>query len=500
MRKRLLFAFIIFAFVAIAALEIPLGNAMSQRNRQDAFNQLQSASSSLGLVISSELESKGHVLQLLEQYQRQTGNYVVVLNGDTIQFSSGREATEEVYDKGVLGLLPKAEKGSFVISMSDSDRDGNYLYSFVPLEQIAKIGLHQVLIVAESSSVLNNTIDHDWLLLFGIGIFVLIVAIVAGIIISQSFSGPIVAIRDGVKLIGQGDISYRLREIKGPKEIKDLSKSVNQMADQIDDLIKAQTEFIADASHQLRSPLTALRLRYENLVRQSRDCDANVLFAVGEELDRLTFLVDELLVLARFDTVVRTVQSIDLVAVIEKQVLLWTALCEEKNIHLTFHTEVSDRPFVRAGPGEIEQIFDNLISNAINVSPPDSVISVSIDYPWSAESPLLQDTVELHIKDNGPGMTAEDLEMAFRRFWRGSDTSYQGSGLGLSVVAKLARQIGAVCRLDSPPGKGLDAIVIFDVVDGNLPDYQSHSNVVDGEKSEAGKVNLVRKISAYFKH
>jgi|GEM_PF-1410446 len=495
MRRRLLIAFIAFAVLAIAALEIPLGNTMSQRNRQDAFNQLQSTSSSLGLIISSALEARANVSEIIAHYQKQTGNYLAVFRESKIEFASSTEAAEEIYDKGVLALLSKAEKGSFVVSMDDSDHDGNYLYSFVPMEQLTPKGSHEVLIVGESSAALDGIINHEWLLLSGIGILVLLIALMAAIVISRSFSKPIISIRDGVKLIGTENISYRLEGIKGPSEINELSQSINQMAEQIANLLQTQTDFIADASHQLRSPLTALRLRYENLLRQNENCDANVLSSVGEELDRLTFLVDELLVLARSDTAQRVVQNLDLVDIIEKQVILWTALCEEKKIRLHFVEENNYRPFVSAALGEIEQVFNNLISNAVNVSPADSEIKVLIKRNNNSSA---ENIAELHIEDNGPGMAEEEIKMAFHRFWRSPGSAYHGSGLGLSVVEKLVKQFGATCELDTRAEGGMDAVVRFPTNPDPFSGPETQ-NIGVSREAYVQKNNLFSKLSGYIK-
>ncbi len=233
------------------------------------------------------------------------------------------------------------------------------------------------------------------------------------------------------------------------------------MAQRLDAVLSDQRRFVADASHQLRTPLTALRLRLENLQSDlaaddrgdtDGDPDAHAVEALERaigETERLTELVSNLLHLARADDQPAT-SIVDLGALVRDRVDTWTASADERGVELR-HRSGDRSILVRCIPGAIEQILDNLLDNALAVAPPGSSIDVEIGR-------IAAGSVELRVLDHGPGLDDAAKIDAMRRFWRG-DTSRPGTGLGLAIVDTLASSSGGRVVLADTVGGGLTVIV-----------------------------------------
>nr|WP_255441684.1 HAMP domain-containing sensor histidine kinase [Actinoplanes sp. ATCC 53533] len=214
-------------------------------------------------------------------------------------------------------------------------------------------------------------------------------------------------------------------------------------------MVSAQRSFAADASHQLKSPLTALRLRLENLEPDlSDDHQANVVAAIAE-VNRLTRMIHGLLALARLEEGAGDRDRIDLDDLIADRVDSWAAYAEEHQVIINQAGGTAGAAW--AIPGAVEQIIDNLLANAVRVAPLQTTITIT--------HRTTTDTVELHIIDEGPGMNEADRARAFDRFWRTTNSENDGSGLGLTIVRQLARAGGGEAELNAAPGGGINATV-----------------------------------------
>ncbi|WP_445279929.1 sensor histidine kinase [Streptomyces sp. DSM 118148] len=163
-------------------------------------------------------------------------------------------------------------------------------------------------------------------------------------------------------------------------------------------------------------------------------------------MERLNRMVQGLLALARLENSATTPEPVDLDTVIADRVAMWEPLAAEQYVALTV-TGHRAGP-VWALPGALEQVIDNLVANALRVSPPGTTITLH-------RAP----GAELHIIDQGPGMTETDRARAFDRFWRASDSHHDGTGLGLPIVRHLVQASGGDITLHIAPGAGLDATV-----------------------------------------
>jgi signal transduction histidine kinase len=220
------------------------------------------------------------------------------------------------------------------------------------------------------------------------------------------------------------------------------------MASELDLLLRSQDAFVADASHQLRTPLAALRLRLENLEPDVPEPGKENLQGALREVERLSALVDGLLTLVRADRAHSVPSPISLGPIVEDRVEAWSALAAESDVDM--RVELGTDVAALATPGHVEQVLDNLLANAIDASPVGATITVS--------TRSVNGWVELHVIDKGPGLSEADRSRAFDRFWQ-AQQRLDGFGLGLAIVRRLTAADGGDVQLAAGCPGGLDAVV-----------------------------------------
>ena len=272
------------------------------------------------------------------------------------------------------------------------------------------------------------------------------------LILSRTLARGIRELEHASEAFAGGDFSARAREDVGPSDIRALAGGFNAMAEKVSALVETPRRFASYASHQLRTPLTALMLRIEGL-RESVKPTAKVterFDALEQEIARLNRLIDGLLALGRAGAEKTPVISVDASTLARERVESWRSLAEESGVTLDSHIE--DNVAITAAETALEHILDVYIDNALAVSPAGSTITVLLTREGSA--------VTLLVQDEGPGVSDEVARRAFDRFWRGG-SSYEGSGLGLAIVKELADASGASVALESRENGGAQARVVF---------------------------------------
>jgi signal transduction histidine kinase len=295
----------------------------------------------------------------------------------------------------------------------------------------------------------NASIHSDWTKLMLFGLLMLVLACIFGFVISNSLVRPLRRIGSAVEAIGSGSLDSRAPVKKGSRELRRLAEAINSTAVRLITLLEVQRGFVADASHQLRTPLTALQLHLENLQRGDGTSGADDLNAVLAEVGRLNRLVDSLLVLAVNESRHLDLITINLDDAILERADVWQPLADELNLRL--ETTVTANLEGIAVAGVLEQILDNLLSNAFDATPPGGRIAI--------EAHQVDDAIELHVIDNGPGLEPEERVLALQRFWRRRDNNSVGAGLGLAIVDQLVRLSGGSAELREAAGGGVDATI-----------------------------------------
>ena len=279
------------------------------------------------------------------------------------------------------------------------------------------------------------------------------IAMIVALLFARSVTLPLRRLESATDRLASGSLDTRADDSDGPDEVKALAGSFNAMAGRIEQLVERQRAFAGTASHQLRTPLTALRLRLEQLsmeVEGQPDVAATVDSALAET-DRLHRMIEGLLALTRAEDAATGVIEVDIAEVVVERAEHWRALADEREVRLD--VSVAPDSVALAVPGAVEQIVDNLVDNALEISPAGSALHLTVATGEGA--------VDLHIVDEGPGMTADERARAFERFWRAEGAPVGGSGLGLAIVQQLVAAGGGSIELLEADGGGVDALVRF---------------------------------------
>jgi len=284
----------------------------------------------------------------------------------------------------------------------------------------------------------------------------------AAAVLASTFIRPIRRLRSATDRLAGGELTVTAPTDEGPPEIRGLAHAFNAMSTRIQRLVDEQRAFAGDASHQLRTPLTALRLRLDQAAAMVDSDPAGArlrLESASAETERLQHLVDGLLALARADGRTGVTEPIDVALLARERVEVWSSLADEQGVSMTAHA--SDPAVALAIPGAVEQVLDNFIDNALAVTPPGGRIEVSVEVEPAGNVAVAGEYVVIHVRDTGPGMTDEQLTHAFDRFWRAGGSATRGSGLGLAIVAQLATASGATATITRRASGGIDAAAAF---------------------------------------
>ena len=298
---------------------------------------------------------------------------------------------------------------------------------------------------------LNQNIANLWLYLIGLSGAAMAAAVLIAIYFARWVSRPLARLDTAARRIADGDLTVRAKTEYGPPELRRMAATFNMMAGRLEALVHGHRAMLADASHQLRTPLTALRLRLDLLAADSGPAAAAELAGAQEEIARLSRLVDGLLATARAEAVTEQLEQIDVMDAVSERVAAWQPVADGNGVKLLAEPPSSAAPLVALGAGHLEQILDNLIDNAIEaIGEEGGIVRVSV-----AKS---ETGTTLTVADDGPGMTPHERSRAFLRYTTGSQN---GTGLGLAIVHRLVTANGGAIRLADTPGGGLTVEVEF---------------------------------------
>jgi signal transduction histidine kinase len=443
MRQRLVLSTVVLVALVLLLVETPLGIVYS-RHEHDALNSaLSRDAASLGALAEEVLENPGShdVAGLATRFAANAGGAVAIVDHSGKLVTPPAPArTQAQFDIA----LQKARGGT-----TNSGEVNGLVYVSVPLGP--RTDQEGAILVARADDTVDRRVHTFWMLLVALGAAVLLVAFGVGYRLAKWAIDPLQQLDERAAELGGGNLAVRADTSHGPPEVKALAATFNEMAAQLDQLVTSQRRFVADASHQLRTPLTALRLRLDNLDPSDPDSVSTTRDAALVETARLTRLVDGLLQLARSEAPDSERKVVDVVDVTMQRADAWTLLAQESAIDLTHHAP-SRAVHATLVSGQLEQVLDNLLANALDASSPGGAVSVAID---------AGDTdVEIHVVDNGRGMTDEERARAFDPFWQSPSGRSNGSaGLGLAIVEQLVRGNGGHVTLSRSDAGGIDATV-----------------------------------------
>ncbi len=443
--------------LVLAAQNIPLARHLRSVERDRLITELERDAFTLAGRSATALDggvagTDGAVAQMIRQYRGTSDARVVITDETGTAMVSSDEESAAGREYASRPEVATALSGEPISGERHSETlDTDLVYVAVPV--LAGDDVIGTVRITYPATVISDRVDDRVRSLTVVAIITVAMAALVALVVSGTVTRPLRSLRRATERLAGGDLAARAETTSGPREVRDLAGAFNRMSERTRQLVDEQRAFAGDASHQLRTPLTALRLRLEqatDLLESDPQGARDRLEAASAETERLQHVIGGLLALARADGRGDPTTPVDVVAVARDRAEMWKPLAEEEGVRVRVDAHASSVQAL-AVPGALEQILDNLVDNSLAVAPPSSAIELSVRRSDEA--------VEVSVADRGPGMTSEQIARSFDRFWRAADADHPGTGLGLAVVQHLARASGGDVGLARRVGGGLVATV-----------------------------------------
>lgn len=446
MTRRLLLSYLCLGLLVLAGLEIPLGYIYARGEVSRASQSMERDAAILAEVAEEHIE-KGDLAalpDLVGDYADRTGGRSVVVDRNGTVLADSQGAGHRGNDLSQRRDIAAALRNRPTVTTT-VDTDGREVLA-ATLPGTSGTTVRGALRLTYPMDEVTARIHRIWGGLALAGACILAAVALVAFTLARWITRPLRNLEAATSQLADGHLDSPPDATTGPPELRRLAATFTRTAGRLQHLLQAQQAFASEASHQLKTPLTALRLRLENFEPY---LDPRALASLEEsisEVERLSHMVHGLLALARLENTATAPQPVDLDAVLAERAAVWEPLASERHVAVTVTGVPTGQ--VCAIPGALEQIIDNLVANALRVSPAGGTVTL-------ARAP----GADLHVIDQGPGLPAADRERAFDRFWRASGTHQGGTGLGLPIVRHLVHASGGEITLDAAPGGGLDAHV-----------------------------------------
>ena len=284
-------------------------------------------------------------------------------------------------------------------------------------------------------------------------VFVIVAAaaLTAAFIFAVTLTSPIKALTSTIRRMGKGDLSARVH-VRTSGELKQLADSYNAMAEKIENFDHSRSQFVQNASHELKTPLATMKILLENLIYQPdmpAELRAEFMQDMNHEIDRLSGIITDLLTLTQMDSQASALRI---------EPLDFTTLCQDtlhalhptlEKARLTLHAELAENVMLSGDASKLGQAVYNLIDNAVKYTPEGGTITVTL-VTEGREAVLT-------IRDTGIGIPEADVKHIFDRFYRvdkARSRATGGTGLGLSIVRQMVQLHGGEITVESRPGEG----------------------------------------------
>jgi len=452
LRTGLLLAMAYVLLLAILALGVPLALNVRDRVDSEVRSQARSQADIVAATASDLTDDEAALRSLARQVAESARGRVVIVDrrGRILADSAGSARRGESYaDRPEIVAALDGE--AFQETRASDTLDEELLATAVPILDDARPA--GAVRVTQSVEAVGRAVWRSAAGLALLGAVVLLLGLVVGALIARRISRPLTRLDETARQIADGDLDRRAA-VEGTTEQRSLARSFNTMTSRIAQALQAQRQFVADASHQLRTPLTGLRLRLEEARAESRDPAARAEIDQGiDEVDRLSAMVEELLVLSRAGeagTHVET-EALDLGEEAGAAGRRWSGPAREGGVDLSVRHTNGALP-VKCSRAALERAIDALVENAIRYS------------PAGAEVEIVATDRAVEVLDRGPGLKPGEEETVLQRFHRGSAgrRGPSGTGLGLAIAHELAGTWGGELRIGNrEDGGGARAILTW---------------------------------------
>lgn len=444
MTRRIALTFMALIVLLLVLAVVPLGLSMTQREHTSFRDTTEAANRTIAAAAEeylSDHRSPADMRRLLEQAER-AGDCAAVFDtaGRPVAATGCPGRTEGDEDDQAAGNWGDLAHRVLVHPGTVARERDDRLVVAEPIGDTTRpVG---VSVLSRSAESMHDRIASMWWRLALIGAGALVAGVLLSVALARWVGRPLRAVDAAALRLGEGALDVRAPGGRGPQEVRRLASTFNTMAARMETLIHGHRAVVADVSHQLRTPLTALRLRLDLLAAGTDDATAAEIAGAQEEIARLSRLVDGLLAVSRAENAVTRPVPVRVDQVVDDRVVAWEPVARERRVSLT--GRCGARLTAYLGAGDLEQVIDNLVANALDAVGEGAAVRI--------EGEATRERVLLRVVDNGPGMSEAAREAAFRRF---GNPEASGSGLGLAIVHRLVTANGGTVRLEDTAGGGL---------------------------------------------
>ena len=434
-RTRLVASFAYVLLVVILALTVPLAIVLRDRARSELTALTLTNAQTIGAVLNAERlrgdpAERQRLARDAERYAADVGGRVVILDADgtVLVDSDGEDLGENFATAGRPEVAQAlASRASADVRRSDEE-GGDIAVGAAPiLDEGQLVGAVRI---SRGVRTVQENVSRATAAIVAVALGGLLAGLVLAVALARSLSRPLTRLAGTARRFGDGDLTIRAGEIHGDEEIEELAHSFDDMAERMERTVRAQREFVANASHQLRTPLTGIKLRLEGAIVDTTDPRIREeLRAADQEVDRLAQIIERLLTMAaRIEE--GTAPRTDLGDAVDRAISRWRERAAQASSTLVGNG-VGDS-WAAADRDDVDQVLDVLIDNALTYAPG----------PIQVSATAHGDRVGLSVTDHGPGIPADEAPRVTERFYRGRGAPAGGSGLGLAIARELAERWG----------------------------------------------------------
>jgi signal transduction histidine kinase len=443
LRARLLLALAYVLILAVGALLVPLVRSVRDRVSAEVKTQALAQADAAAAIAAST--KSGDLAELARTAAATTRGRVVIVGPDG-RVRADSASPGNTADFSNRPEIAAALRGNVFQEQRASETLGQrILATAVPIR-----GPGGAVRVTQSVAAVSRAINSATVGLVLVGGVVLALGLFAGALLAASVVRPMRRLAAAARRAGEGDLGVRVPE-EGAREQRELGRAFNEMTARVQRMVDAQQAFVADASHQLRTPLTGLRLRLEEAAAAAGDGPARdqVDGALGE-VDRLSNMVTELLVLSESGESRSPDAAVDPLRACRRAATRWAG--HDASVVV----EGGDAASVRCVEADLDRILDVLIENALWYGPSGQRVAIAVD------------AGRITVTDQGPGLAEGEEEAVFNRFHRGSAgrTVRGGTGLGLPIARELASRWDGTVTLANAPSGGAVATLALPLATG----------------------------------
>lgn len=452
-KNRIAFYYIISTALLIFAVFLVLYNSA----KAGVYNDLDSDIAKEVADLYDEIKTSSTGFSLIDQHEwKEKEHNTLDVNPIFIQFVDAQgnfiDKSPNLKKEQLQVILPPDKQKFYNISLNEAA----IRQTQVSIYHDTKIVGYMLVAMSleDANNVLKSLLN---IMIIAYPLILLVLFGIARFLAGRSIS-PVKAIIKTSDKISRDNLASRIPLPANKDELYILSETINNLLDRIENAIEREKQFTSDASHELRTPLSVIKGTLEVLIRKPRErneYEEKINYCINE-VNRINYLVDQLLLLARFENQKRTikVERVYLNPIIHDALLRQSADIQSQHMKII---PLKDQDYYANTDSYLFSIIiDNLIANAVKYSGVGTTLSVTI-----TEN---EGTTKIQIADNGNGISKEDLQRIYDRFYRAKDVNSndsKGIGLGLSIVKRLCLLLDITITIESEKGSGTTVTLQF---------------------------------------